>query len=99
MINLVKRNSNCVLVIFSFDKLKILKKLDIYSKKVKLLINDLIMMIEFKKSKKNRSKNAIFNPYKNGISSYDMAYLSSKRNLKNKTVYLESNFKKDNLAA
>ena len=45
-------------------------------------------MIDFKRSKKNRSKNALFNPYKNGISSYDMAYLSSKRNLKNKTVYL-----------
>ena len=53
-------------------------------------------MIEFKRSKKNRSKNALFNPYKNGISSYDMAYLSSK---KNKTVYLENNSKKDYLAA
>jgi len=61
------------------------------------------MMIEFKRSKKNRSKNALFNPYKNGISSYDMAYLSSKRNLKNKlknkTVYLENDSKKDYLAA
>ena len=86
--------------LFSFNKLKILKKkLDIYSKKVKLLINDLIMMIEFKRSKKNRSKNALFNPYKNGISSYDMAYLSSKRNSKNKTVYLKSDSKKDYLAA
>ena len=56
-------------------------------------------MIEFKKSKKNRSKNALFNPYKNGISSYDMAYLSSKRNLKNKTFDLESNTKKEYLAA
>ena len=84
---------------YSINKLKILKKLDIYSKKVKLLINDLIMMIEFKRSKKNRSKNALFNPYKNGISSYDMAYLSSKRNLKNKTVYLENDSKKDYLAA
>ena len=46
-----------------------------------------------------RSRNALFNPYKNGISSYDMAYLSSKRNLKNKSVYLEKNFKKDYLAA
>ena len=35
-------------------------------------------MIEFKRGKKNRSKNALFNPYKNGISSYDMAFLSSK---------------------
>ena len=56
-------------------------------------------MIEFKRSKKNRSKNALFNPYKNGISSYDMAYLSSKRNLKNKTVYLKNDFKNNNLVA
>ena len=56
-------------------------------------------MIEFKRSKKNRSKNALFNRYKNGISSYDMACLSSKRNLKNKTVYLENDSKKDYLAA
>ena len=53
-------------------------------------------MIDLKKSKKNRSKNALFNPYKNGISSYDMAYLSSK---KNKTFNLENDFQKDNLAA
>jgi len=57
------------------------------------------MMIEFRRSKKNRSKNALFNPYKNGISSYDMAYLSSKRGLKNKTVDLKSDFQKNNLAA
>ena len=56
-------------------------------------------MIEFKRSKKIRSQNTLFNPYKNGISSYDMAYLSSKRNFKNKTVYLENNPKKDYLAA
>ena len=56
-------------------------------------------MIEFKKSKKSRSKNALFNPYKNGISSYDMAYLSSKRNFKNKAVYLENGSKRDYLAA
>ena len=56
-------------------------------------------MIDFKRTKKNRSKNALFTPYKNGISSYDMAYLSSKRNLKNKTVYLENDSKKDYLAA
>ena len=56
-------------------------------------------MIEFTRSKKNKSKNALFNPYKNGISSYDMAYLSSKRNLKNKTVFLEDNSKKDYVAA
>ena len=56
-------------------------------------------MIEFKRGKKNRSKNALFNPYKNGISSYDMTYLSSKRNLKNKMFYLENDSKKDYLAA
>ena len=56
-------------------------------------------MIEFKKSKKSRSKNALFNPYKNGISSYDMTYLSSKRALKNKSVYINSDSKKDYLAA
>ena len=56
-------------------------------------------MIEFKRSKKNRSKNALFNPYTNGISSYDMAYLSQKRNLKNKTIYQENDSKKDYLAA
>ena len=55
--------------------------------------------MELKRSKKNRSKNSLFNPYKNGISSYDMAYLSSKRNLKNKTVHQEYDFKKDYLAA
>ena len=56
-------------------------------------------MIEFKKSKKNRFKNALFNPYKNGISSYDMAYLSSKKNSKNKTILLKIDSKKDYFAA
>ena len=56
-------------------------------------------MVESQRSKKSRSRNALFNPYKNGISSYDMAYLSSKRNLKNKKVYLENDSKKDYLAA
>ena len=56
-------------------------------------------MIEPKRSKKNRSKKALFNPYKNGISSYDLTYLSSKRNLKNKTVYLKNDSKKDYFAA
>tara|TARA_B100000886_G_scaffold304535_1_gene235835 strand:+ start:440 stop:610 length:171 start_codon:yes stop_codon:yes gene_type:complete len=54
-------------------------------------------MIALKRSKKKRSKNALFNPYKNGISSYDIAYLSSKRVFKNKTVYLNSYSKKDYL--
>ena len=56
-------------------------------------------MIEFKRSKKNRSKNALFNPYKNGISSYDIAYLSSKRNFKNKTLYLKNDSSKVYFAA
>tara|TARA_Y100000287_G_scaffold124755_1_gene100585 strand:- start:87 stop:257 length:171 start_codon:yes stop_codon:yes gene_type:complete len=56
-------------------------------------------MIEFKRSKKNRSNNALFNPYKNGISSYDMAYLSSKSGIKNKTVSRKSNSQKEYLAA
>lgn len=56
-------------------------------------------MIEFKRSKKNRSKSALFNPYKNGISSYDMAYLSSKRSLKNKIISLKSDPQKDSFAA
>ena len=56
-------------------------------------------MIDFKRSKKNRSSNDLFNPYKNGISSYDMAYLSSKKVLKNKTLYLQSDSRKDYMAA
>ena len=56
-------------------------------------------MIEFKRSKKRRSKNALFNPYKNGISEYDLAYLSSKKVYENKTFNLQNNFQKDNLAA
>ena len=56
-------------------------------------------MIEFKRSKKSRTRAALFNPYKNGISSYDMAYLSSKRVVKNKTVYKQSDSQKDYMAA
>jgi len=56
-------------------------------------------MIEFKRSKKGRHINALFNPYKNGISQYDMAYLSSKKNLKNKILNLQNDSTKDNLAA
>ena len=56
-------------------------------------------MIEFKRSKKSRSKNALFNPYKNGISEYDMAYLSSKKVLRNKAFNQQNNFHKENLAA
>jgi len=56
------------------------------------------MMIEFKRRKNNRSKNSLFNPYKNGISSYDMVYLSSKKVLKIKNVY-KSNDAQKNLSA
>ena len=56
-------------------------------------------MIEFKRGKKNRSKNSLFNPYKNGISSYDMAYLSSKKVSKTKIFNLQRNSQKNNLAA
>ena len=56
-------------------------------------------MIGIRRNKKNRSKNYLFNPYQNGICSYDVAYLSSKRVLKNKNVYLQSDSKKDYLAA
>ena len=56
-------------------------------------------MIESKRSKKKRSKNTLFNPYKNGISSYDMAYLSSKRSSKNKTVFLKIHSQTDYFAA
>ncbi len=56
-------------------------------------------MIEFKRSKKSRTRAALFNPYKNGISSYDMAYLSSKRVLKNKNVSKLNQSKDEYLAA
>ena len=56
-------------------------------------------MNEYKTRKKSRSNNALFNPYKNGITSYDMAYLSAKKVLKNKTVFLKSESQKDYLAA
>ena len=56
-------------------------------------------MIEFKRSKRNKSKYALFNPYKNGISSYDMTYLSLRKSvLKKKTMNNESNSEKDYLA-
>ena len=56
-------------------------------------------MIEFKRSKKSRSINGLFNPYKNGISEYDLAFLSSKKVLKHKTFNQKNDFQKDNLAA
>ena len=57
-------------------------------------------MNKLKRSKRSRSNNTLFNPYENGISSYDLAYLSSKKRLfKNKTVYLQDHLKKDYYAA
>ena len=56
-------------------------------------------MNNLKASNKSRSKKALFNPYKNGISSYDLAYLSSKRNKKNKTSYLKNDSKEDYFVA
>ena len=57
-------------------------------------------MYDLKRVKKTRSKkNELFNPYVNGISSYDLAYLSSKRVFKNKAIHLESNSKKEYFAA
>ena len=56
-------------------------------------------MIKYKRIKKSRFRKTLFNPYKNGISTYDMAYLSSKKGLENKTFYLHSDSSKDYLAA
>ena len=56
-------------------------------------------MVNHRTNKKNRIKNYLFNPYDNGISSYDLAFLSSKRFFKNKNAYLKSDSKKNNLAA
>ena len=56
-------------------------------------------MKDLKRGKKSKSKNALFNPYANGISSYDLAYLSSKRFSKNKTIHLQSDYKKEYLAS
>ena len=44
-------------------------------------------------------RNYLSNVYKNGISEYDMTYLSSKKVLKNKALNLQNDFQKDNLAA
>ena len=56
-------------------------------------------MKDFKRGKKSKSKNELFNPYTNGISQYDLAYLSSKRVFKNKTIHLQSNYNKEYLAS
>ena len=56
-------------------------------------------MHNLQKGKKTRSKKTLFNPYANGISSYDLAYLSSKRVFKNKNIHLQSEIKKEYLAS
>ena len=57
-------------------------------------------MIEFKRSKKRRSKSALFNPYKNGISTYDMAYLSSQKSIcRDKVINIKTNSKEEYFAA
>ena len=56
-------------------------------------------MNNLKKGIKNRSKKSLFNPYLNGISTYDIAYLSSKRILKNKTINTQIDCKDEDLAA
>jgi len=95
-LNLIKESLFWVWEIVFNRLLTIKKKLDNQSKKVKFtILTSQIKMNELKRGKKTRSKNALFNPYKNGISSYDLAYLSSKRVLKNKTSTLQSDFKKD----
>lgn len=48
---------------------------------------------------KYKKKNALFNPYKNGISSYDLAFLSSKKIIKNKTSLLNDDSEKEYSAA
>ena len=56
-------------------------------------------MNNLKKGIKARSKKSLFNPYLNGISTYDIAYLSSKRIFKNKTINIQSDRKEQDLAA
>ena len=56
-------------------------------------------MSELKRRKKTRSKNLLFNPYANGISSYDLAFLSSRRVFKNKTIDFHNEDQKDYFAA
>ena len=57
-------------------------------------------MFGSKRAKKSRSFKNLFNPYKNGISSYDVAYLSSKRIIsKNKNVTLQQDAAKEEFTA
>ena len=56
-------------------------------------------MNNLERVKKTRSKKSLFNQYANGISTYDIAYLSSKRIFKNKTINIQSDRKEQDLAA
>lgn len=56
-------------------------------------------MSDLKRGKKAKSTSALFNPYANGISSYDLAFLSSKKVSKDKTADLKSYSKKEYFAA
>ena len=57
-------------------------------------------MFGSRRAKKSRSFNNLFNPYKNGISSYDVSYLSSKRILsKNKKVTLQQDADREEFTA
>tara|TARA_B100001057_G_scaffold466064_1_gene522818 strand:- start:2104 stop:2271 length:168 start_codon:yes stop_codon:yes gene_type:complete len=52
-------------------------------------------MDDLNRRKKTRTKNALFNPYINGISSYDLAYLSSKKVVKKKSNYFKKDYCQD----
>ena len=56
-------------------------------------------MTEIFLNKRNRTRKRLFDPYKNGICSYDLTYLSSNRISRNnmKTFYRSS--RKDDLIA
>ena len=52
-----------------------------------------------KKNKIKKAKKALFNPYINGISSYDLAFLSSKRFKKNKNTFHKKDLNNDYFVA
>tara|TARA_B100001093_G_scaffold240449_1_gene230237 strand:- start:140 stop:310 length:171 start_codon:yes stop_codon:yes gene_type:complete len=54
---------------------------------------------KLKRFKRTRSNNTLFNPYKNGISTYDLAFLSSKKVSKNKSNFFKKEFIKEYFAA
>ena len=56
-------------------------------------------MYKLQSGKKTRTKKTLFNPYSNGITSYDLTYLSSKRVFKNKNINIQSDSKKEYFAA